>query len=89
MKSTLIAVAFTSRQLYLEAISIYYSENTFHFRPYSKLSHLLAEFVAAIGPRNASRITAARFPMAYSTLSWCHFSVLPNLEKVRFAPSPH
>ena len=62
--STLLALSCTSRQLYQEAASIYYSENTFNFQSHSLNDHLsehwrmIEEFAAAIGPQNAKSITA-------------------------------
>ena len=58
--STPLALALSSRQLYLEATLIYYSENTFNLEegPYPLI---LEDFTAAIGSYNAGSITDVRF----------------------------
>lgn len=57
-----LALALTSRQLYLEATLMYYSENTFNFEEgwFWLDDSILEGFIAAIGPQNASSIAAAR-----------------------------
>lgn len=90
MNPTPLALALTSRQLYLEAVTIYYGENIFDF--YINFSffnyEMLKEFIAAVGPQNASSITAARFvPTKYDLERvYCpidpFLSVLPLLKQI-------
>ena len=82
MNSTPLALAHTSRQLYLEAALIYYSENMFNFG--DKESSSLTEFVAAIGPQNASSITAARFNTMDASF-FQYIDVLPGLKQLAFS----
>lgn len=91
MKPTPLALALTSRQLYLEATLIYYSENTFNFGGrWFKLDSMLKEFIAVIGPLNASSITAASFRATntYIGIERLHcqidpfLSVLPGLKQI-------
>ena len=82
MGSSPIALALTSRQLYLEAISIYYSKNTFCFPDHYDSPHVLPEFLTAIRPHNASNIIAARFIPPYGSMFSGPFlsSLYPDLE---------
>ena len=82
INSTSLALAFVCRQLYLEAALIYYSENTFRFLS-DPVSSMLEEFTAAIGPRNASIVTAARFYARDSCFS--NLSLLPGLKQLRYS----
>ena len=89
MKPTPLALALTSRQLYLEATLIYYSENTFTFEgQWFDLDSMLKEFIAAITPSNASSITAASFRATDNRIErlYCQIdpflSVLPGLKQI-------
>lgn len=61
-QNSLLAIAFTCRQIYWEVSPIYYGENTFqpdlydHLYQYGRNNNIRG-FADAIGPRNARRIT--------------------------------
>ena len=78
--STPLALAISSRQLYLEATWIYYSGNAFNFEKGS-YPLILEDFAAAIGSYNASSITAVRFD-AVGPSYIQRLSVLPNLKQL-------
>ena len=83
MISTSLALAFSSRQLYVEVALIYYKENTFHFqypRCLDRADSMLERLTAAIGPQNASNITAASFDDICCLCQ--NLSVLPGLKQV-------
>ncbi|KAF6221495.1 hypothetical protein HO133_002351 [Letharia lupina] len=88
--STPLALAFTSRQLYLEVTPIYYSENSFYF-PNSwyciSAESTLENFTAAIGPQNASNITVAYFDTLACPLNQ-YLSVLTGLKQLTVYPPP-
>ena len=84
INSTQLALALTSRQLYLEAALIYYSENTFHFLSACRSNgadSMLEKFTTAIGSQNAGSITAGRFHDIHSLVSQ-DLSVLPGLKQL-------
>ncbi len=84
INSTQLALALTSRQLYLEAALIYYSENTFHFLSAycsNGADSMLENFTAAIGAQNAGSITAGRFHDSPSLVTQ-DISVLPGLKQL-------
>ena len=90
INSSSIALVFTSRQLYLEAALIYYSENTFTFEnewhPF-QVHEMLQAFVAAIGPQNASSITAAFFATTNASFIQYLF-LLPGLKQLTYSAGP-
>lgn len=99
LKPTPLALALTSRQLYLEATLIYYSENTFHFndewpRQGGDRDPMLREFIAAITPSNASSITAARFMATFKSFEIMHCLIeailwrLPGLKQITINVPP-
>lgn len=88
--STSLALALSSRQLYVEVALIYYSENTFHIQYPRCLNqadssfnraYMLERFTAAIGPQNASSVTAASFDDICCLLCQ-NLSVLPGLKQL-------
>ena len=89
INSTSLALIHTSRQLYLETALIYYSENTFAFEnnwyPF-QVHNMLRAFTAAIGPQNASSITAARF-YTINVSFIQHLSALPGLKRLTYNPA--
>ncbi|KAL9068690.1 MAG: hypothetical protein Q9161_006004 [Pseudevernia consocians] len=90
MSSTSLALAFSSRQLYVEVALIFYSENTVHFQyprcldradsSFNRADSMLERFTGAIGPQNASSITAASFDDICCLCQ--NLSVLPGLKQV-------
>ena len=84
--TTSLALAFASRQLYLETNFIYYSENTFAFDNSwypSQLHQIFRSFAAAIGPQNASYITAVHFYTTNPSFIQ-YLSVLPSLKRLTY-----
>lgn len=83
INSKSLALALVCRQLYLEAALIYYGENTFCFVGSPGIS-MLEGFTAAIGPRNASIVTVARF----YTMDSCFpcLPLLPGLKQLTVPP---
>ena len=84
---TRLAVAFTSRQIYLEVAPIYYGENTFLWSGTSTLCHHAIEsFANAVGPDNATTITALSL---YD--NWYpgnkYLSMLPGLKRLHIRRS--
>ena len=88
-QTSMLAIAFTCRQLYLEVTPIYYGENV--FRP-SYSDYLLAKrwlfqsFAAAIGPTNANTITQLHL----YDLFWFddeYLDELPELKRLHFVES--
>lgn len=84
-----LALALTSRQLYLEAALFYYSENIFDFRDACyNVNSTFKEIITVVGHQNASSITAARFwPTEFCFDGiYCHIdpflTVLPGLKKI-------
>ena len=84
--TTSLALTFASRQLYQEANFIYYSKNTFaldnSWYPF-ELHQVFRSFAAAIGPRNASCITAVHFYTTDPSFMQ-HLSVLPGLKQLTY-----
>lgn len=86
--STPLALAFTSRQLYLEVTPIYYSENSFYFPNLwycTSAESALENFTAAIGPQNASNITAVYFDTLFCPLNQ-YLTVLTGLKQLTVYP---
>ena len=86
-QTSLLAVAFTCRRLYLEVTPVYYSDNVFRPDFYDLMlrgDKSVREFANAIGPRNASTITDLH---VYPALS-CHVDdclmLLPNVKRLHF-----
>ena len=84
---TRLAVAFTSRQIYLEVAPIYYGGNTFLWSGTSTLCHHAIEsFANAVGPDNATTITALSL---YD--NWYpgnkYLSMLPGLKRLHIRRS--
>ena len=85
--SSMLAVAFTSRQMYNEITPIYYSENTFFFDIFYSFGSWqlsLPAFTTAIGERNTRNITIASFEQ--EELMY-YFSCLPNIKYLRLRRS--
>ena len=84
--TTSLALTFASRQLHQEATFIYYSKNTFAFDgswyPY-EVHDVFRNFAAAIGPQNASCITAVHFYTTDPTFSR-YLSVLTGLKQITY-----
>lgn len=83
INSTSLALALVCQQLYLEAALIYYGENTFCFLGDPGIS-MLETFIAAIGPRNASTVTAARFYTGESCFPY--LPLFPSLKQITVSP---
>ena len=84
-QTSLLAIAFTCRQFYLEVTPIYYGENV--FRPLHwnyvltfNFSGVLKSFAAAIGPTNASTITQLQLYEPFMLPD----DELPNLKRLYF-----
>ena len=84
---SMLAVAFTCRQIYLEVAPIYYGENTFcpsdHVR-FAGYNDACQRFTKAIGLRNANTITdlSLHDPSCYS-VDLC-LMLLPHVKRLRF-----
>ena len=85
-----LALALTSRQLYLEATLMYYSENTFNFEEgwFWLDDSILEGFIAAIGPQNVSSIAVARIDPIHVQSKGIYYpinpflSILPSLKQI-------
>lgn len=78
--SSQLAVAFTSRQLYLEVTPIYYGLNTFSLSNYRRRKDY-QQFAADIGPDNVNTITTISAHGDQYFLYWC-IPMLRGLKRV-------
>lgn len=85
--TSLLAIAFTCRQLYLEVTPLYYSKNTFNFkRPdchaRCRCHERLADFTRAIGKEKAGSITSVIVTPNQQQAR--DLSFLPGLRRLEF-----
>ena len=85
---SLLAVAFTCRQIYLEVAPIYYGQNNFCLSYYydfvSSCYEPCQRFTEAIGPENANTITDLSFRHPPSPCVDQCLMLLPNVKRLRF-----